>query len=72
MSLNMTKSEQDRLDLIPSEQLIQIALRIGFSPDELKELRQIYCFAMDGGNEFCASDLGPRQIKQKNAGKEAA
>ncbi len=72
MSLKMTKSEQDQLDLIPSEQLIQIASNIGFSPDELNELRQIYCFAMDGRNEFCASSLGPRQIKQKNAGKEAA
>lgn len=40
-----------------SDRLIQVAKKIGFSKDELKELRSIYGFAMDVAVDPPVSDI---------------
>ncbi len=40
-----------------SERLIQVAKKIGFDKDELKELRSVYGFAMDVAIDPPVSDI---------------
>lgn len=67
MSLDIVEREMDQLGMVPSERLIQTAMNIGFSQDELDALRQIYGFAMDGAS----MSRVPKQ-ELKNTEKERA
>ena len=51
----------------PSEQLIRRAGDIGFSDEELEELRSIYCFAMDGRAHDSSREHGPENMGEKAA-----
>lgn len=67
MSLGLTTKERGKNGLVPSERLIQTALKLGFSQDELDELRQIYCFAMDGLDEPCVPVVGRKNVDPKSS-----
>lgn len=65
--MKTTEIKQNLDDAVPSEKLMQTALRIGFSEQELHELRSVYCFAMD-----CSGELRASKGQQKIAGKVTA